>query len=112
VFFNLEGEVFSLFRPRFAATCCLLSLLTCIAHAQNTSMSVFGFTDFTAEEKIDQSFLKVPDAQLAGEHLKILTRVPHIANSTICCFQIPRSRHGNQHRSLQGPFQSPPGDSD
>jgi len=42
---------------------------------------VFGFTDFTAQSKIDASFLAVPDAKLAGEHLKTLTAEPHIASS-------------------------------
>jgi N-acetylated-alpha-linked acidic dipeptidase len=40
---------------------------------------VFGYADFTAQAKIDASFLAVPDAQLAGEHLKILTAKPHLA---------------------------------
>lgn len=43
--------------------------------------NVFGFRNFSAQAKIDQDFLKIPDAKLAGEHLKILTSVPHIASS-------------------------------
>jgi N-acetylated-alpha-linked acidic dipeptidase len=43
--------------------------------------SVFGYGDFTAQAKIDQAFLAVPDAKLAGEELKTLTAVPHIAAS-------------------------------
>ncbi len=31
------------------------------------------------EEKIEQEFLQVPSARLAGEHLKTLTAVPHVA---------------------------------
>jgi N-acetylated-alpha-linked acidic dipeptidase len=42
---------------------------------------VFGYTDFTAQSKIDADFLAVPDAKLAGQHLKILTAKPHIASS-------------------------------
>ncbi len=43
---------------------------------------VFGYKDFASEQaKIDQTFLAVPDAKLAGEELKILTAEPHIAAS-------------------------------
>ncbi|HVJ09833.1 MAG TPA: M28 family metallopeptidase [Acidisarcina sp.] len=42
---------------------------------------VFGYRNFSAQAKIDQDFLKVPDAKLAGEHLKTLTSTPHIASS-------------------------------
>ena len=34
-----------------------------------------------SEQKIEQAFLAVPDARLAGEHLKTLTAAPHIAAS-------------------------------
>ena len=43
--------------------------------------TVFGYTDFTAQAKIEEKFLAVPDAKLAGQHLKILTAEPHIASS-------------------------------
>jgi N-acetylated-alpha-linked acidic dipeptidase len=47
-----------------------------------TAEHVFGYKDFAAEQaKIDQTFLAVPDAKLAGEELKILTAEPHIAAS-------------------------------
>ncbi|WP_263359337.1 M28 family metallopeptidase [Acidicapsa ligni] len=42
---------------------------------------IFGYTDFTAQAKIDADFLAVPDARLAGQHLKTLTAEPHIASS-------------------------------
>jgi N-acetylated-alpha-linked acidic dipeptidase len=42
---------------------------------------VLGYRDFAAQQKIDDSFLAVPDAKLAGEHLKILTAAPHWASS-------------------------------
>ena len=51
------------------------------AQAQTTPNPVFGYSDFTAEAKIEQQFLAVPDAKLAGEHLKTLTAEPHIASS-------------------------------
>jgi N-acetylated-alpha-linked acidic dipeptidase len=44
--------------------------------------SVFGFHDFARQQaKIDQQFLAVPDAKLAGEELKTLTAAPHVAGS-------------------------------
>jgi N-acetylated-alpha-linked acidic dipeptidase len=47
--------------------------------AQNAQAAVFGYTDFTAESKIESQFLAVPDARLAGQHLKTLTAEPHMA---------------------------------
>ena len=41
--------------------------------------AVFGYRDFTAQEKIEEKFLAVPDARLAGQHLKTLTSAPHLA---------------------------------
>ena len=43
--------------------------------------TVFGYTDFSAQSKIEEKFLAVPDAKLAGQHLKTLTAEPHIASS-------------------------------
>jgi N-acetylated-alpha-linked acidic dipeptidase len=48
-------------------------------HSQSASPSVFGYIDFSTEAKIESEFLAVPDAQLAGQHLKILTAEPHLA---------------------------------
>ncbi len=58
----------------------LLSLSSAFAQipAQEPT-SVFGFTDFTNESKIEKSFLAVPDTTLAGAHLKTLTAKPHLA---------------------------------
>jgi N-acetylated-alpha-linked acidic dipeptidase len=42
---------------------------------------VFGYTDFTAQAKIEEKFLSVPDAALAGQHLKTLTAEPHLAST-------------------------------
>jgi N-acetylated-alpha-linked acidic dipeptidase len=47
--------------------------------AQTAPATVFGYTDFTAESKIESQFLAVPDAALAGQHLKTLTAEPHMA---------------------------------
>jgi len=49
--------------------------------AQTAPATVFGYTDFTAESKVEKQFLDVPDAKLAGQHLKTLTAEPHIAAS-------------------------------
>jgi N-acetylated-alpha-linked acidic dipeptidase len=43
--------------------------------------AVFGYADFAAQAKIEQEFLAVPDAKLAGQHLKTLTAEPHLASS-------------------------------
>jgi N-acetylated-alpha-linked acidic dipeptidase len=47
--------------------------------AQTAGQPVFGYNDFTAQAKIDAQFLAVPDAKLAGQHLKTLTSKPHMA---------------------------------
>jgi N-acetylated-alpha-linked acidic dipeptidase len=49
------------------------------AAPQPAPPTVFGYSDFTAESGIEERFLAVPDAQLAGQHLKILTAEPHLA---------------------------------
>jgi N-acetylated-alpha-linked acidic dipeptidase len=51
------------------------------AQAQSAPSAVFGYSDFTAEAKIEQQFLAVPDAKLAGQHLKTLTAEPHLAST-------------------------------
>jgi N-acetylated-alpha-linked acidic dipeptidase len=43
--------------------------------------AVFGYSDFTAQAKIEEKFLAVPDAVLAGQHLKTLTAEPHLAST-------------------------------
>lgn len=45
------------------------------------SPQVFGYRDFSGQAKWDTAFLAVPDARLAGEHLKVLTASPHWASS-------------------------------
>jgi len=42
---------------------------------------VFGFADFAQQAKWDAAFMAVPDAALAGQHLKTLTAAPHWASS-------------------------------
>jgi N-acetylated-alpha-linked acidic dipeptidase len=63
----------------------LLSLLVlpalgpALLSAQSAPAAVFGYTDFAVESKIESEFLAVPDARLAGQHLKTLTAEPHLA---------------------------------
>jgi N-acetylated-alpha-linked acidic dipeptidase len=58
----------------------LLALVSALLPAQNSApRSVFGYADFTAQAKIEEKFLAVPDAALAGRHLKTLTAEPHLA---------------------------------
>src|ERR1051326_2107210 len=42
---------------------------------------ITGFRDAQAEMQREQTFLAVPDAQRAGEHLRILTSEPHMAST-------------------------------
>jgi len=46
---------------------------------QQTRSHVFGYKDFSKQAKIEEEFLAVPSAKLAGEHLKTLTAEPHLA---------------------------------
>jgi N-acetylated-alpha-linked acidic dipeptidase len=41
----------------------------------------FGYTDFAHELNLEDRFMAVPDAKLAGEHMKLLSAEPHIAGS-------------------------------
>jgi len=45
------------------------------------SPGVFGFTDFRAQSIVEQRFLSIPMARLAGKHLKLLTAKPHLAGT-------------------------------
>jgi len=57
------------------------SLLPAQAAAQPAPPTVFGYADFTAQSRIEDKFLAVPDAKLAGQHLKTLTAEPHLAST-------------------------------
>jgi N-acetylated-alpha-linked acidic dipeptidase len=59
---------------------CLLSLAL-IGSAQSPAPQVFGFRDFAEQARWDATFMAVPDAALAGQHLKTLTAAPHWASS-------------------------------
>ena len=43
--------------------------------------AIFGFRDAAAEQAVESRFLAVPDPKLAEEHLRILTKVPHMAGT-------------------------------
>jgi N-acetylated-alpha-linked acidic dipeptidase len=64
-----------------------LLLLAGVASAQTVPTlasgvpTMVGFRDAAAQWKIDQEFLKVPSAELAGQDLKTLTAVPHLAST-------------------------------
>ncbi|MDR3726912.1 MAG: M28 family metallopeptidase [Terracidiphilus sp.] len=42
---------------------------------------VFGYADFSKQARIEEKFLAVPSAKLAGLHLKTLTAEPHLAST-------------------------------
>jgi N-acetylated-alpha-linked acidic dipeptidase len=71
----------TLYKP--LASLFLLVSIPCLLQGQSPapapSPSVFGYADFSAQAKIEEKFLAVPDAKLAGQHLKILTAEPHLA---------------------------------
>jgi hypothetical protein len=49
--------------------------------ASSASPTIFGFRDAAAEQATESQFLAVPDSKLAEEHLRILTKVPHMAGT-------------------------------
>jgi len=64
-----------------SATLLPLVFAACSAAQAPAPTHVFGYTDFSAQAKLDAAFQAVPDAALAGQHLKILTAEPHWASS-------------------------------
>jgi len=49
--------------------------------APSGSTSIFGFRNSAAETATETQFLSVPDSKLAEEHLRVLTKVPHMAGT-------------------------------
>lgn len=45
------------------------------------SQPIFGFRDSASEHAVEARFLAVPDPKLAEEHLRVLTKVPHMAGT-------------------------------
>lgn len=60
---------------------CALALLPLSGWAQSAPTHLLGFSNPATEARLDEEFLAVPDARLAGQELKILTAQPHIASS-------------------------------
>ena len=46
-----------------------------------SNAAIFGFRDSAAETAIESRFLSVPDPKLAEEHLRTLTKAPHMAGT-------------------------------
>lgn len=67
--------------PCFQQSLPLLLLVPVIVFAQTPSTGFLGYKDFSAQAKLNSEFLAVPKAQIAGEDLKALTAVPHVAGS-------------------------------
>ncbi len=64
----------------FASALPLLASFAAAAGAQTAPpQAVFGYNNFDAQARIEEKFLAVPDARLAGEELKALTAEPHMA---------------------------------
>ncbi len=63
----------------------LLSGSSSTARREGASASaaptIFGFRNAAAEQAAESLFLSVPDSKLAEEHLRILTKVPHMAGT-------------------------------
>ena len=75
--FHRASAVFLLFTlSRFSPGSGLLRAQTASTAAPQ---SVFGYANFDAESKIEDKFLAVPDAKVAGLDLKTLTAEPHMA---------------------------------
>ena len=54
----------------------------CLAgSAGDSTPAIAGFRNASAEQKLEQKFLAVPEPRLAQQHLRILTAAPHIAGS-------------------------------
>jgi N-acetylated-alpha-linked acidic dipeptidase len=49
--------------------------------ASSATPAIIGFRDAALEQATESRFLAVPDSKLAEEHLRILTKVPHMAGT-------------------------------
>jgi N-acetylated-alpha-linked acidic dipeptidase len=49
--------------------------------ASSATPAIIGFRDAAMEQATESRFLAVPDSKLAEEHLRILTKVPHMAGT-------------------------------
>ncbi len=67
--------------PLRAVGSLLWPLLLAALSSPAQTPQIFGYRDFSQQARWDTAFLAVPDAKLAGEHLKTLTASPHWASS-------------------------------
>jgi N-acetylated-alpha-linked acidic dipeptidase len=75
-----------LFSSVLLSSVVLLSFLLCSVAVPATEPStapqpIFGFRDASAENSTEARFLAVPDPKLAEEHLRTLTKAPHMAGT-------------------------------
>ncbi len=73
---NARTALVFFFLPALAPVISSSSRLAAQAIEQQHS---FGYADFGAEARLEERFLAVPSAKLAGKELKILTAKPHLA---------------------------------
>jgi N-acetylated-alpha-linked acidic dipeptidase len=72
---------------RQALAFCLLLILVPILVPESlpaqsgAQPGVFGYVNFGKQARLEEKFLAVPDAKLAGEELKTLTAEPHLAST-------------------------------
>ena len=71
----------TVFAVLLASPALVPTALTAQDATSGKSAQVFGYTEFAKQAAIEQKFLAVPNAKLAGEELKTLTAEPHIASS-------------------------------
>jgi N-acetylated-alpha-linked acidic dipeptidase len=69
-----------LFSVAFLSSALFLSASTS-GNAPSSTPVIFGFRDAAAETATETHFLSVPDSKLAEEHLRILTKAPHMAGT-------------------------------
>ena len=70
-----------LFSAAFLLSALFLSASSTSMNGSSSTPAIFGFRDAAAESAAETRFLAVPDAKLAEEHLRILTKVPHMAGT-------------------------------
>ncbi len=65
----------------FAALLLASGAFTSLGTTQTAASTPFGYRNFSHEATIEERFMAIPSARLAGAELKTLTAVPHIAAS-------------------------------
>jgi N-acetylated-alpha-linked acidic dipeptidase len=76
----MVNRKFQLYSILLTAISVLLASQSANLTGQQAGQSqVFGYSDFSKQSKLEEQFLAVPSAKLAGEHLKTLTAEPHMA---------------------------------